>query len=198
MFGTELERGDEYPLLRPAISVLFLGYRELTGARVHSIFRLLEVHDHERFCEEIELHVIELAKLERATGEERRDEKSLLAWARFLAAQTDEEQKEAAMSDVGVEKAHKVLRQVSADPEARRLAEQRAFAVATLTRDIEAARKEGEAVGRAGEARQAILDLCEVLGIEVTDAQRASLEAMAFDVLDALRQRVKRERRWAD
>jgi predicted transposase/invertase (TIGR01784 family) len=41
MFGSELERGDDYGQLRPAISVLFLGYRELSGARVHSTFRLL-------------------------------------------------------------------------------------------------------------------------------------------------------------
>ena len=55
MFGSELERGAEYARLRPAISVLFLGYREFGGARVHSVFRLLEVHDHERFTEAMEL-----------------------------------------------------------------------------------------------------------------------------------------------
>ncbi len=31
MFGSELDRGAEYGRLRPAISVLFLGYRELKG-----------------------------------------------------------------------------------------------------------------------------------------------------------------------
>lgn len=216
MFGSELERGDDYGRLRPAISVLFLGYRELLGPRVHSTFRLLEVHDHERFTDEIELHVIELPKLALATSDERRDEAKLLAWAKFFAAKSDEELTEAAMTDSAVEKAHKVLQRVSSDPAARRLAEQRALALVTLKLDFDEVRREGEAIGRAegeaigraegeaigraeGEAigRAAVLDLCELLGIEITADQRESLDAMTLSQLDALRVEIKRDRRWS-
>ena len=219
MFGSELERGDDYGQLRPAISVLFLGYRELAGARVHSTFRLLEVHDHERFTDEIELHVIELPKLALATSEEQRDEAKMLAWAKFFAAKSDEEMTEAAMSDSAVEKAHKVLQRVSSDPAARRLAEQRALALVTLKIDFDEIKREGEAIGRAegealgiakgealgiakGEAiahataRAAVLDLCEVLGIELTNEQRERLDALSLAELEALRLAIKRDRRW--
>ena len=45
-------------------------------------------------------------------------------------------------------------------------------------------------------ARAAIVDVCEVLGIELSDQQRASLDAMDIAALEALRAQIKRERRW--
>lgn len=98
------------------------------------------------------------------------------------------------MKDAGVEKAHKVLQQVSEDPVARRLAEQRALAAITWKMDIDAVREET----RIEEIRSSIGDLCEVLGIELTETQRASLADMTLTELDELRQRIKKERRWPE
>jgi hypothetical protein len=77
---------------------------------------------------------------------------------------------------------------------------------------LEAVRAEGEAEGEArgkaeGEAkglregkaeglRAAVLDMGELLGLAPTEAQRASLDAMGVSELEALRQAIKRERRW--
>jgi hypothetical protein len=118
------------------------------------------------------------------------------------------------MGDSAVEKAHRVLQQVSADPAARRLAEQRALGAITWKMDLEAAREEGriegevrgeargeargEEKGRGAALRAAIVDLCEVLGIALTEEQRASLAAMSATELDPLRLRIKRERRWPE
>ncbi|HEU4410014.1 MAG TPA: hypothetical protein VFS43_32465 [Polyangiaceae bacterium] len=55
-------------------------------------------------------------------------------------------------------------------------------------------RREGEAKG----LRTAVLDLCELLGLAVTDAQRAALEAMGVGELEALRQAIKQTRRWPE
>jgi flagellar biosynthesis/type III secretory pathway protein FliH len=65
-------------------------------------------------------------------------------------------------------------------------------------------RREGKAEGkeeglREGEAkglRAAVLDLCELLGIEPTGEQRAALEAMNVGELEALRGALKQQRRW--
>jgi flagellar biosynthesis/type III secretory pathway protein FliH len=67
-------------------------------------------------------------------------------------------------------------------------------------------RAEGEARGkveglREGEAkglRAAVVDLCEVLGLALSDGQRAQLAALSVAELEALRQQLKRERRWPD
>ncbi len=49
---------------------------------------------------------------------------------------------------------------------------------------------------RMKERRQAVRDLCEVLGMNVTPQQDASLDAMPLDGLDELRSRIKRNRTW--
>ncbi len=96
-----------------------------------------------------------------------------------------------------------VLQQVSADPAARRLAEQRALAAITWKMDLDAVRGEGRVEGEArGEEkartaalRASIVDLCDVLEIALTDEQRAALAAMTWTELDSLRLRIKSEHR---
>jgi len=57
---------------------------------------------------------------------------------------------------------------------------------------LDAGRKEGQAAG----LRTGILDLCEVLGVSLTPADHAELEAMDAEALTRLRDRIKRERRF--
>jgi uncharacterized protein len=56
--------------------------------------------------------------------------------------------------------------------------------------------REGEARGKAEGLRAAVLDLCELLGIEPTEAQRAQLGAMGVGELEALRAAIKQRRCW--
>jgi hypothetical protein len=58
--------------------------------------------------------------------------------------------------------------------------------------DLDAVKAEGRSEG----LRQAIEDLCEVLALGMTPEQRARLATMTVEDLDALRERIKRERRW--
>jgi hypothetical protein len=61
-------------------------------------------------------------------------------------------------------------------------------------------REEGKVVGReegrALAARTSIVDLCEAYGIAVSPEQMQQLQAMSLEQLDALRVKVKSERRW--
>jgi hypothetical protein len=59
-------------------------------------------------------------------------------------------------------------------------------------------RAEGEARGRVEGLRNALLDLCEAYDIALNEQRRAQLEAMGNEALEALRQALKRERRWPD
>jgi predicted transposase/invertase (TIGR01784 family) len=154
LYGAELERGEGYEALRPVISVLFLDYRELRGQRLHSVFHVLEVHDHERFSDALALHVIELPKIPQATAEERADEASLLRWSRFFAAQTDAELEEIAMADPVIAEARNVLQAVSDDPTAREIARLRANAQVVRRLEEAALRQEGQREGRAEALRQ--------------------------------------------
>ncbi|KYF53742.1 hypothetical protein BE08_09485 [Sorangium cellulosum] len=62
--------------------------------------------------------------------------------------------------------------------------------------DIEAIREEGRKEGHTQGLRAAVRDLCEVLGIALSPERNAAIEAMAGPELTALREQLKRERRW--
>ena len=57
-------------------------------------------------------------------------------------------------------------------------------------------REEGRDEGIKEGLRRAVGDLCEVLAIALTPEQRAALGAMSVEALEAVRERIKRERRW--
>ena len=96
-YCNSLGTGEDYTLLRPTISVLWFKERFLTTTdRFHSVFRLLDVHASAPMCDHLEIHVLELPKLNLANNERRA---KLERWARFLRAETPEEFEELAAED---------------------------------------------------------------------------------------------------
>ena len=92
--------------------IIFAGYRELATNRLHSVFHVLEIHDHVRFEDAFALHLVELPRI---------DDPDALAgalpavrrWARFLGAHTDEERSEVAKDDPMVSEAQTILEELS-------------------------------------------------------------------------------------
>lgn len=56
--------------------------------------------------------------------------------------------------------------------------------------------KAGSPSARPASSRQAVRNLCEVLGVAVPAEQEAALRAMSSEDSAALRDHLKRERRW--
>ncbi len=217
-FGRQLLRGQQYTDLRPVVSIVFLDYRELPTERFHSMFRVMETTERYVFTDAFELHLIELPKRPRSGIPQ--CEADLVAWTRFLGANSDEEVKEACMTNPDVAKANEVLAMLSATPDARELARTRELALDTYVIEMTEAKKEGRAEGlaegraagveegraagvaegraegRLGELRAAIGALAEVLGIDLGDQKRAELDRLNVDGLVELRERLRRERRW--
>ena len=154
------------------------------------------------------MHVIELPALEGLAESERAGDAAVVRWSRSFAATTDAEIEDLAMSDSAIRAATNVLERLSADPEAQVLARQRELALTTYKIEMTAARLEGEARGEArgegrgeakGEAkglRIAVEDLCEVLGIPLSDDRRTFLSAAGVDELATIRDELKRSKRW--
>ena len=135
---------------------------------------------------------------------ERVEEESLVKWSRFLAATTDEEIEELAMSDSDIGTAKDFLQQLSADPRTRELAEEREIAMKFYRMELKASRNEGIEEGkveglREGKVeglREAISDICEAFGIELDARRRARIEALDLEALNALRRELKVARAW--
>ena len=151
-YGMQLEAGSSFGELRPVVSVLFLAHRELEGDRLHSVFHLLEIHDHQRYSEALEVHVVELPKRPRGPDDAPEEAPELLDWAQFLGARTDEEARSAAMKNQEVAQAYEDLKEISGSPEARELARRRQLALDGYRIEMGAAlakgRREGLEEGR--------------------------------------------------
>ncbi|MCP4656627.1 MAG: hypothetical protein GY856_14535 [bacterium] len=61
---------------------------------------------------------------------------------------------------------------------------------------LELAESQGRAEGLAEGLRHTVEDLCELLGIELSQTHSDFLASATVDDLEALRARLKRDRRW--
>lgn len=104
-----------------------------------------------------------------------------MRWATFLSATTDEELQELAMKDPVLQQAKDALDRLSADPQARLLAEQREMALISYHLDMNEARKQGIAEGEARGRATAVLTVLAARQIVVSEDQRARI-ALCVDL----------------
>ncbi len=217
LFGARIRRGDRFDRLTPVVCVVFLAPRARTG-RFHSVYRVLEVHDHETLCDALELHVVQLPRVEQARAE---GEGVLLQrWARFLRFDSEKALQSLAQEDRIMAEAKSALEILSREPSAQRIAEMRRDAKIERRLDRAADRaeglREGEAKGlregkteglregkteglREGEAkglREAVRTACELLGIALDEARERELAGVGEGGLRALLAHLKTARAW--
>ncbi|HEU4409919.1 MAG TPA: HEPN domain-containing protein [Polyangiaceae bacterium] len=131
------------------------------------------------------------------------DPADLARWARDVAELAELRGREAGLREGETRGREAGLREGEARGRAEGLREGEAKGKVEGLREGEAkGLREGEAKGlREGEAkglRVAVLDLCELLGLEPTGQQRARLGAMGVGELEALRAAIKRAKRWPE
>jgi predicted transposase/invertase (TIGR01784 family) len=145
LYAGQLQRGDEYVALRRCVVIMIANFRMLADPRFHSRFQVRSRHSSELLSDQLELHVLELPKL--LYGEVTDSGREELLWGRFLIAETDAELEQLAMEEPALKRAKEALETLSADPEAREIAERRAVGMRLYRADIAGAREEGEATG---------------------------------------------------
>ena len=144
MYVDKLRSGDNYDKLRLAISIVVADFVLFKDRVRHHHFRMYDEQSRTAYPEFMEIHTLEIPK--RGKG----DISPLGLWMRFFAARTEEEFMSLAKIEPVMEQGWKVIRELSADEEARFLAE----AQEKYRRDIDAYYQTGIIEGEArGEAR---------------------------------------------
>lgn len=112
MYVDQIQEGKDYDTLLKCIHVGILDFKLFPeDSEFYSRFHLWEDDRRRMYSDKLEIHIIELPKLEN----KRHPETELLKWARFLNAESKEEMTLAANTDPYITKAYEKLVNISAD-----------------------------------------------------------------------------------
>ncbi|BCG56765.1 Rpn family recombination-promoting nuclease/putative transposase [Paenibacillus sp. URB8-2] len=121
-YASQLSEGDKYPELKKCVTINILNYSFLKNEQYHNIFHLREDRTGISLIDDIEVHFLELPKLDEHSVP---SEGGLINWLLFLKGADTSQWEVLKMNEPGLEKAMDTLQYLSQDSDARRLYEAR-------------------------------------------------------------------------
>jgi predicted transposase/invertase (TIGR01784 family) len=121
LIAEQIGSGDNYDEIKQVVSIIITDEELIKGSpRYHHRFTFYDREAGVEFSDLIEIHSLELRKLPEGT-----DGTKLYDWARFIAAESDDEMDRAAARNPEVKKAVVKFRELTADERTRDLFERR-------------------------------------------------------------------------
>lgn len=133
---SQLKKSDRYADIFPTYSISILNFVEFIEdpKKIHSVFKIKEVEKNYPFCDDLELHFLELKKYDQwkinlpSEKERSKKENSILNWVSFFNFSNLNEEDEKYLQlakDTNMNKALKALDELSSDPEVQTLIDAR-------------------------------------------------------------------------
>ncbi|WP_431091040.1 Rpn family recombination-promoting nuclease/putative transposase [Paenibacillus sp. 8b26] len=122
-YAGQLHEGEKYQELKKCVTINILNYSFLPNDEYHNVFHLREDRTGISLIDDIEVHFLELLKLDEQTASF--EEGGLINWLLFLKGADPSKWEVLKMNEPGLEKAMDTLQFSSQDSEARRLYEAR-------------------------------------------------------------------------
>ena len=165
MYEEQLGEGEDYSKLGRTVCINILNFKYLKTERFHTGYRLKEIESHEELTDIIEMHFIEIPKLE-----ENSDEKDMLvAWTEFLKNPESEKVRSLEMTIDEIRQAKDQLVRMSNDTEQREIYDMRAKILKDKVSALNKAKEEGKEEGREEVAKNLLS-----LGIDVLTVIKAT------------------------
>ena len=146
MYLSQIQQGMKYNELKKCITINILDFEHVPLDKVHSCAHITEDETNYRMTEVLEIHFLELPKLDREECIKNTDE-AVLDWLRFINSKSEEGMKMLAKKNEDILEAYDAIKVASMSKEARMAYEARiAEIMDSKTREYEA-RTEGRAEG---------------------------------------------------
>jgi len=171
MYYHQIPKGHNYNTLKKCVTINILDFTLLNNERYHSVFHLREDHTGIPLTDDIEIHVIELSKLDEHSVP--LEEGGLVNWLLFLKGVDKSNWEVLAMNEPMLKKAMDTLEFLSQDAAARMAYEARMKALSDEKSRIEGARLEGEARGQRQKTEEMARELL-ALGVDISVISKAS------------------------
>lgn len=184
-YTDQLRRGADYPTLTPSIGVVWL-LEPVPNlpVRLHTLYELRERDTHERFTDQLAIHVLQ--PLAPPSPEGFGYHPQVERWARFFTATSDAEYDQLASEDPIMSIAKDALDQLSQDPATHRLARERDEAMKLYQLELATY---GHQERAKGEAKLLLKQLGLRFG-PLSDATRARVEAASVEQRDTWAERI--------
>lgn len=192
LLSAQLPVGASHEKLVPCSVIFFVAETLFAAQRLHSAFRFYEEHDGTLLSPALEVHFVELPKLEHAAPAE----VALQRWCRFFMAYSDEELAALAEEDPVMKEAKNILDELSADDTVQELARSRQLAWAGYIIDMAGERSTGRKEGRKEGLVTAIALLAESRGLPLDEDRRRRLSSSSTEELEALFVHLDKHGRW--
>ncbi len=140
-YSTQLEEGQSYKKLMKCVTINILNFTILANDRYHNIFHLREDYSGIKLLDDIEIHFIELSKLNNQIIPH---EGGLMNWLLFLKSEDTDHWEVLKMNEPKLGKAMTALEYLSQNAEARRMYEMRQKILHDEASMLEGAREEGK------------------------------------------------------
>ena len=139
MYEEQLDEGEDYSKLARTVCINILNFKYLKTEKFHTAYRLKEIESNEELTDIIEMHFIEIPKLENGS-----DEKDMLvAWTEFLKNPESEKVRGLEMSIEEIRQAKDELIRMSNDSSQREIYDMRANALRDKISELNAAEQKG-------------------------------------------------------
>lgn len=139
-YSGQLEKGKPYKQLKKCVTINILNFTVLPNERYHNVFHLREDHSGISLSDDLEIHFLELSKLDKEAVPV---DGGLVNWLLFLKSENKQNWEVLKVHEPELGKAMTVLEFLSQDKEARRLYEMRQKALHDEASMLAGARKEG-------------------------------------------------------
>lgn len=178
LYEEQLSEGESYSKLKRTVCINILNFKYLKNHRFHNGYRLKEIEVNEELTDVLEIHFIEIPKLQ-----ENSDEKDMLvAWIEFLKDPESEKVRSLEMNINEIREAKDELIRMSNDDEERMLYEMRAKAIRDKVSALNQSKEEGIEIGQRkvalkmiekGKSNEEIMDFTDLIE-EVIEELRVS------------------------
>lgn len=169
-YSSQLQEGQTYKELKKCVTINILNYSFIKNNRYHNVFHLREDHTGLELCDDIEVHFMELTKLD---DQHIPLDGGLINWLLFLKGADKSNWEVLKMNEPTLKKAMDTLEFLSQDREARRLYEERQKYLHDEASMIEWATEKGLAEGEHKKAVEIAKNLLE-MGLDVDTIVKAS------------------------